>query len=462
WSSLPTKASTPLVIAIVAAVLGAAFTLTVTYKPPEVSVSATRAKTAFKPRTVPPVESITIPDSLSQANQQEALPPLPPITSSWDDVIAPLASNRLHNQKRQRDFKTQRNAGVKRSPQQESNLTSSTQAAVNLQTSSALPSFVEVALKLAQELQSQAVAQVNSPTQLHKEQVTPPVVETNLTQNQQESAPEAEQVKLTLQDVIVLAGENNRTLKQAYLERIAQRQDLAVADNTVSPNLTPPASVSVAQFRADGMTTSNGNLDSEARMSVKIPTERDLSFGWLANKDATLDLDDRISITDNDSFSQTLQLRFDQPLFREAGVNVNTASIEIAQLTEQSKIVALKSTPIDTIMEAILGYREVLQAQEQVKMEQRSLELAQQTLEANRALIEAGSLAPVVFVQSKTAVANHQLSLLTAQNHLAAAKLALLDSLDIDQDIDIVAAEIPTAKPTLLEADKLEPLAFEN
>jgi outer membrane protein TolC len=97
-----------------------------------------------------------------------------------------------------------------------------------------------------------------------------------------------------------------------------------------------------------------------------------------------------------------------------------------------------------------------------VKIEQQSLELAQQILEVNRALIDAGRLAPVDIVQSETAVANRQVSLLDARNNLEATKLTLLDLLDLDQNIDIESGETLTAQPITLDSNNLRQLAFEN
>lgn len=75
----------------------------------------------------------------------------------------------------------------------------------------------------------------------------------------------------------------------------------------------------------------------------------------------------------------------------------------------------------------ILAYRNLLRAQERLKIEQLCLKSAQEILEINKALIVAGRLAPVEIIQSETAIANRQVSLVAAQNTLESAKLALLN-----------------------------------
>ncbi len=341
--------------------------------------------------------------------------------------------------------------------------TPSSQISIGMGTSSELALLSVVAWNLGQPLQNnqnRAVAEVISQAQLPPEQSAEPGVETRLEHNQQQSTSQGRAVQLTLSDIVILALQNNRSLKNAYLERIAERQDLAVAEGKFLPNFTPIVSVSIGQFGSDKI-TNNGGIGAGATVSVKVPTGGELSFTWAVNGQ-TPDLNGFGIDPNGDIFEPNLQLRFNQPLLRGAGINLNRASIDIARLTEQVNILNLKSTLIDTITNAIFAYRNLLQAQEQLKIEQQSLELAQQILEVNRALIEAGKRAPVDIVQSQTAVANRQVSLLTAQNNLEATKLALIDLLDIEENVNIVAAESPIAKPMLLDSNKLKQLAFKN
>jgi outer membrane protein TolC len=460
---------------VLSAVLGTAFTLTLTHKPLLVSTAALSAKTAVKPKIIPLTPLETVQDILSQGNQPHkkedvlTLESLYPTNCSLDYALAPLASHQLHIQKRRWTLNTpswclgdlgrQRQAAREHLPEPQSYPTSLPQVP------SELALFSEVALKLTQSPQNHlvhSVAKATSQGRLPQGKSATQVIERQPIQNQQEVVSATRRLKLTLSDVVVLALENNRLIKSAYLERIAQRQDLEVAQDKFAPNFTPTVSIAIAQFGSNVITTSNSDISAGTRISVRIPTGGELSFGWTVNNDSTRDSNnDFLGTIDNDSFSQNLQLSFNQPLLRGAGINVNTASIEIARLTEKSNILALKLTLIDTITNAILGYHELLRTQERLKIEQRALELAQEILEVNRVLVKADRLAPVDIVQSEAAVANRQVSLLAAQNNLASTKFALLDILDIGRDTD-VSAEPFTAKPTSLDSNKLRQLAFEN
>jgi outer membrane protein TolC len=299
-----------------------------------------------------------------------------------------------------------------------------------------------------------------APIQTQKRQQTQPIADNPLTQNQPKPVTKTQTVKLTLSDVVILALENNRPIKNAYLERIAQRQELAVAEDKFSPNFTPTVSISIAQFGTDRRTTDT-DLGIGATVSVKVPTGGELSFRWATNGQTLSQNGLNLDIND-DPLSQNLQLSFNQPLLRGYGVDVNRASVDIARLTEQVNILDLKSTLSNTITETILAYRELIRAQEQLKIAQFSLQRAEESLANNRILIEAGRLAPVDIVQSETEVARRQVSLIEAENNLAAARLFLLNIVDIEPTTVFVATDSLIAPAVSLNSDNLRQLAFEN
>ena len=272
--------------------------------------------------------------------------------------------------------------------------------------------------------------------------------------------PEIKTTRLSLADVVILVLANNTEIKNAYLDRIAQKQDLTVAEGKFRPILTP--TLSFLANRSGELTNTVGSLD--AKVIVKVSTGGELNFGWTGNTQGsnTLNPNNLSRSLNNDSFSQNLQLSFRQPLLKGAGTSLNQASIAIARLNETSNINNLKSTLSDIITKAILAYRELLQAQERLKIEQLSLKNAEESLEVTQVLINAGRVAPVDIVQNQTDIANRRVSLLSAENDLESKKLLLLSILNIKQNTNIEAGELPTVKPTQLELEKLRQIALQN
>ncbi|MBO1348718.1 MAG: TolC family protein [Hormoscilla sp. GUM202] len=274
-------------------------------------------------------------------------------------------------------------------------------------------------------------------------------------------AAESEEVKLTIEDVVFLAVENNRDIKNAYLDRIVQRGDLEIAEDIFVPNLTPQFSIDSRRNAVGASNTDTRNAEISAEVSSRIPTGGELRVQWRGtgqNQETNA-----LSGVDENSLTQNLQLSFEQPLFRGFGIDVNRASIEIARLNEANNILSLKSTIINTITNAIQRYRALLRAQEQLKIGQLALESAKRQLEITKAFVEAGRRAPVDIVEAEANVANREVDLLANENGLKAARSNLIEILDIDRNQKLVAGETPDLEsPTSLEPSQLLQVALVN
>jgi outer membrane protein TolC len=271
---------------------------------------------------------------------------------------------------------------------------------------------------------------------------------------------EVDGINLTLKEVVFLALENNRAIKNQYLERIVQLQDLAVAEDTFNPDFTPSLSMGWDHITQGNTTTMSQGLNLSAKVFVKIPTGGELNLEWEGQRQQ--ENYQGSGFSNRDVLRQNLALVFNQPLLRGAGETVNRAPIEIARIQETINLLDLKSTLIDKITEVILAYRDLLQAQEQVKIEKESLITAQEQVETTKVFIQAGRQARAELTTVQTRVANQELSLLNAQNNLKQQRLNLLKLLDIDQDVNIVASENLDIQLTPLNPDELKQLGLDN
>ncbi len=240
-------------------------------------------------------------------------------------------------------------------------------------------------------------------------------------------------VDLTLNDAVFLGLRNNHSIRSAYLERIAQKFDLRVEEDRFAPKLV-----------LSGRYLTTRNQDDRHRYTEVIPQTTMLgeygtrfSLAW-ANQITQADGAGR---TRNDGATFTVI----QPLLRGAGREVNTAPIHLAQLREQTNRLALKTTVSNTITQVIIAYRELLRAQEQVRIARDALERSLQLLAANRAMITAGRMAEFEIVQTEANTATQELAVEEAVNQLDASRLELLHLLALDlrtqvQGIDMLDA----------------------
>ena len=271
---------------------------------------------------------------------------------------------------------------------------------------------------------------------------------------------EIDGVELTLNDVIILGLENNRTIKNQYLDRIVQRQDLIVAEDKFNPNFTPNLSINWSDITQGNSTVMSNGLRLSAGLVIKIPTGGELNMGWVGQRQQQNYQGSGGS--DRDVLRQNLELTFKQPLLRGAGQRVNRADIEIARITETINLLDLKSTLIDKTTEIIISYRRVLQAQEEVKIDLQALENAKKTVENTQFLIDAGRIAKAELITVQSQVADQEIALLSSRNNLRQRRLDLLELLDIDEDVNIIASQNLEIQPPTLDIDRIRQSILEH
>lgn len=245
-------------------------------------------------------------------------------------------------------------------------------------------------------------------------------------------------VGLTLGDAVYLGLRNNRSIHSAYLQRIAQKFDLRVAEDQFMPKL-----VISSRYLAN-RSQSDSRREAELRPATTLLTEigTRLSLSW--NDQITQA--SQAGRTRNDGANFTLI----QPLLRGGGRDVTTAPVRLARLSEQVNRLNLKSTVSQTVTDITLAYRELLRAQEQVRIARDALARSRQLLDVNKALISAGRMAEFEVVQTEADAATQELGVEEAGNQLDARRLELLRLLALDLKTSLQAID-------RLDAQRIEP-----
>jgi len=240
------------------------------------------------------------------------------------------------------------------------------------------------------------------------------------------STPE-NKIKLNLIDTIAIGLRNNRDIQSAYLERISQKFDLRVAEDSFTPKMT------ITGEYLNGENDENGYRQNRIGPTATLltPYGTRFSLGWAYQ--------DRKSDTQNSFSNDGASFTVIQPLLKNAGKDVTTASRELARMTEAQNRLSLKSTLSHKITQIVVAYRNFLRSKEEINIAQESLDRAKNLTQVNEALIKAGRMARFEVVQTEADVANQELSLEEARNNYETSRLGLLSllALDLNTPIDV-------------------------
>lgn len=257
-------------------------------------------------------------------------------------------------------------------------------------------------------------------------------------------------IDLSLTDAVFLGLRDNRSIRSAYLQRIAQKFDLRVAEEQFAPKLT-----------LSGNAITGRNQDDHYRSSEVTPTTTLLNeLGTRTSLSWTNQLNQTNRTGNNQSNGVTFSII--QPLLRDAGTDVTTAPVRLARLAEQVNELSLRSTVSHTVTEIVIAYRELLRAQEQLQIARDGLARSQQLMAVNKALITAGRMAEFDIVQTEADAATQELGVEEATNQLDSNRRALLRLLAYDLNSPVRASDTLAVKRVDLNATEALRIAYEH
>ena len=237
-------------------------------------------------------------------------------------------------------------------------------------------------------------------------------------------------LEFTLGEAIDFVLRNNRRLIDARLDRVVSRFALRVAENRFRPQ------VSVGSYveRSGAEATDTGEAGLASTVTLRVPTGGE--FGVRLNSGASTG-----DVSPQERWSNELAFSFRQPLLRGAGVEIDTAPVRIARVEEEIDVLALRQTVIDVVSSVVRRYLGVMQARQRVGIRTRSLERARDLLGVNEDLVRTGRMAERDIVQTKADIASREIELIAARNALDAARLAMIEILDVDSRTEVRLAD---------------------
>ena len=270
--------------------------------------------------------------------------------------------------------------------------------------------------------------------------------------------------QMTLPEAVAAAVANSRTIRDARLSRASDRLVRRVAENQFRPDLDIAAGVSRAQRwtkveNTEDTMKANSDASAQAVVRQAIPSGGQLAFTWDTGSTSSTG---RSDVELGAEHSQAWQVALVQPLLRGGGVGVGTADLRVARMSDRKSALDLGQRVMAVITDAILAFRDLARAGEELEIARSSLAEAHRLAEVNKALIDAGRMAAVDLVQTDTEVANKQVDELVAENRLEAARLALVDVLDLPVDTVIEPVSAPQPMVPAPELAAVQALALDR
>lgn len=256
-----------------------------------------------------------------------------------------------------------------------------------------------------------------------------------------DSAP-GRALSLSLEESVSLALRNNRGIESAYLDRTRDALELELAEDQFLPDL---------EIGGGPVTSRSGGRRAtvDTTLTSQLPTGGDISLSWTNS-------------LDSDRGETAVSAEIVQPLWRGGGLDANLADIRSARLRFDRGLLNLRAGIIDTITEVILAHRALTLAQFEVDLAVRSLERANGQQHANQRLLEAGRIARFDAVQNQANIAIRQVDLASAELDLEDTRRNLLQLLDIETGVQLIAKDASTDRPLNVNREQALAIAFAN
>lgn len=232
-------------------------------------------------------------------------------------------------------------------------------------------------------------------------------------------------LKLTVTEAILLAVENNRSLRVERLNPLIQETFESQQRAAFDPVLGIDASASeqrtdrLARAGSGTETSVSRNVTGNATLSTYLPT------GTTVALEASMNMTDS-TLYSNKLFSSRGGFQITQSLLRGLGLGPNLASLRQARLNTKASEYELRGFAETLVSDVESTYWDVVLARRQIEIVEESLALAEKQQDEIQERINIGKLAETELAAASAEVALRREALITARGNLAVARLKLL------------------------------------
>jgi outer membrane protein TolC len=283
-------------------------------------------------------------------------------------------------------------------------------------------------------------------------------------------APAPDVRRLTVDEAVRLALENNLGVQVARLDPPLQDLSVAQAQAAWSPTLTSTLQGASADSPsnsflsgAQGTRTSDGRFNTTVGMEQALRWGGRYSVGWDGTRSTTTNLFSNFS----PQVRSSLSLSFSQPLLRGFGIDAPRQQLLVSRKDREIADVTLAETMATTARAVRHAYWDLAFSRDFLDVQRQSFELASESLRNTRARIEIGTTPPIDAVESEAEVALREEAVILAEAQIATAEDALRVLVYNPTEpnfwtLRIEASNRPPFEPTTVDVDAASRNALER
>lgn len=233
----------------------------------------------------------------------------------------------------------------------------------------------------------------------------------------QASAPSGAPMRLTLDEAVRLALQNNLDIAVDRLEPQVSEQRIAQASAAYLPSLSgvfgrshqvqPPSNLLV---NAGGTTTDafTSTLTLGHRLSWAGTS---YNVSWNASRQTTNSFFQSFS----PNLGSVMQVSFSQPLLRDFSIDSPRQQLIISKRNKEMSDTRFRETVVRTLADVKRAYWNLVAARASVGVQQKALDLARELVRTNTARVDVGSAPPLDLLSAKAEQAQREENLVVAQ-----------------------------------------------
>ena len=274
-------------------------------------------------------------------------------------------------------------------------------------------------------------------------------------------APAGQVRRLTVEEAVQSALENNLGVQIARVDPLIQDLSLVEARGAWAPTVSTSLQSSSTDTPSNsflsgalGSKTSDDRFNTNVGMDQVFRWGGRYSIGWDSTRSTTTNLFSNFS----PQLRSSLSLTYSQPLLRGFGIDAARQQLLVSEKNREIADLTLRESIVTTTRAVRTAYWDLAYAIASLAVQQQSLELALESLRNTRARVEIGTTPPIDIVEAEAEVAQREEAVIVAEALIASAEDTLralvYDPAAADfWTIRIEPAELPPFQPVPVDAD---------